>query len=194
MKIRSAFFALAVGAMVAGVHAMGCSGGGCAPATGEATITFTPSSQAAVRTPATCGVADPPYAAGDAFTLTVVGATTGPAPYNVLTLSLRGTSASATAIPLTIPLSSDMTAAALQTATSADTNITFSFARGTDATEIDDTLLSSVVVTVVSVPTADGQELSAELSVTFADGSELSATYTAPVTTQEATCAGASSP
>jgi hypothetical protein len=189
MKIRSTFFALAVGAMVAGAHAMGCGiGGGCDPGPSAAPIQFTPSSQAAVRTPATCGVADPPYAAGDAFTLTVVGATTASAPYNVLTLSLHDASASETPIPLTVPLSSDTTAPALQMAVSADANITFSFARGTDAAEIDDTFLSSVLVTVTSVPTADGENLSADLSVTFADGTELSATYTAPVTTQEATC------
>jgi len=164
---------------------VGC---GCAAASGADPIAFTPSSMAAVRTPAGCGVADPPYTASDVFTLTIVGATSGLAPYNTLTLSLHDTSSSTTAIPLTVPMSSAANPATIQTAQSADSDITFSFSRGTDTTEIDSNFLSSVLVTVVSVPAADGQSLSADLDITFTDGRELQATYTAAVTTTQAVC------
>ena len=162
------------------VLAAGC---GCAPAETGQPISFNASSETAVRKPAACSVADPPYAAGDVFTLTVVGATTGPAPYNTLTLGLKGASASMTQVPLTVPMSSAANPPATQTAVSPDASITFSFARGSDATEIDEGFLSSVLVTVVSMPTADGQSLSAALDITFTDGSELQDTYTAAVTT-----------
>jgi hypothetical protein len=69
-----------------------------------------------------------------------------------------------------------------------DSDVTFSFARGTDANEIDDNLLSSVLVTVVAVPGADGQDLSATLVVNFTDGSQLDGTYSAAVTTTAAHC------
>jgi hypothetical protein len=164
---------------------VGC---GCAAATDNPPLAFTPSSMAAVRTPSGCGVADPPYGANDVFTLTVVGSTSGPAPYNTLTLSMHDTSASTTAVPLTVPMASGSAPATLQTAASADSDITFSFSRGSNAAEIDSNFLSSVLVTVVSVPGADGQDLSASLALTFTDGSELQATYTAAVTTTNATC------
>ena len=167
------------------VFLVGC---GCAAAQSDPPITFTPSSVAAVRTPAGCGVADPPYSASDVFTLTVVGDTSSGPPYNTLTLSMHNTSSSTTAIPLTVPMSSSTTAPTVQTAESDDSDITFSFARGTETTEVNGGLLSSVLVTVVSVPAADGQSLSAALAVTFTDGSELQATYTAAVTTTQATC------
>ena len=88
---------------------------------------------------------------------------------------------------------SDASAPAVQTASSDDSKIAFSFSRGADASEIDDSLLSSVVVTIVTMPTADGRDFSAELDVAFTDGGELSATYTAPVTTAAGTCVGTGS-
>ena len=178
-------FVSALAAVACTVLLVGCSCGG---AQGSSAIAFTPSSEAAVRTPAACDMPDAPYGPNDVFTLTVVGSTTGPAPYNTLTLSMHDTTSSTTAVPLMVPMSSSTTAPTVQTATSMDSDMTFSFARGTDANEIDDNLLSSVLVTVVSVPGADGQDLSATLVVNFTDGSQLDGTYSAAVTTTAAHC------
>jgi len=144
-------FVSALAAVACTVLLVGCSCGG---AQGSSAIAFTPSSEAAVRTPAACDMPDAPYGPNDVFTLTVVGSTTGPAPYNTLTLSMHDTTSSTTAVPLMVPMSSSTTAPTVQTATSMDSDMTFSFARGADANEIDDNLLSSVLVTVVAVPGA----------------------------------------
>jgi hypothetical protein len=176
---------LAFFASVSGALLTGCP---CSAETHFRTITFEPSSVTATRTPATCGSADPPFTAQDTFALTIVGSDDVAAPYNVLTLDLRGEVITDTQIPLTVPMSSSEDPSGPQIAESTDSSVKFSFALGSDPDEVDDSGVASVVVTIVSMPTDDGQPLSAELDVTFVDGSTLDQTYTAILTTTEVTC------
>ena len=130
-------------ATASSVLAVGC---GCGSPTDFAPATLNASSVQAIRTPSACGVADPPYSVTDTFTLTIVGKDSVPTPYNTFTVTLRDTVASPARIPLVVPLPGTGTPATTQTATSSGADITFSFARGPDATEVDDSFLSSVVV------------------------------------------------
>ncbi len=74
------------------------------------------------------------------------------------------------------------------TATTSDGTLQFSFTTGSNAGELDANPLDSVVVTVGSLPTADGQPLSVELYLTFADGRALDQVYSAPLTSVVVPC------
>jgi hypothetical protein len=194
MSLRLAHLAprvAAVAALVAGAaSATACVGGlgGCDPATNgdRAAIVFTPSLVEATRTPATCSVTEPAFSSKDRFTLEVTGVTSIAPPHSTLTLLLTAAAPSGEALPLTVDAQGS--AASTWTAGSADGSVNFSLTVGSDPTELDATGVSSVVVTVDAMPTADGQPLSAEVQVYFVDGRELDQTYSASLRTAVVLC------
>jgi hypothetical protein len=149
----------------------------------------------AVRTPAMCGVADPPYSAEDAFTLTVTGGTDA-GTSELITVTLHDTPALLAQVgshsdagvdyPLNVPALFSNNVPATQTATANDVSVSLSSAMGEKA--VDDNAITSVVLTRLAVPAADGDELSVGLQVGFSDDGSLAQTFSAKVTTVEASC------
>lgn len=160
---------------------MGC---GCDPGNNSqrAPIDFTPSSSDAFRTPAACGSTS--FAAGDVFTLELLGETDIAPPYTVLRVDLG----SSVVVGQSVPLMVGEAAGNVTTAKSNDRSIRFSLTNGSNAAELDVNPLASVVVNVTSMPTADGQPLSAELQLTFEDGRVLDQSYSAPLKSVVVSC------
>ncbi len=168
MKTLSSFLTLLA---LAGINASLAIGCGCEPANNSrrTPIAFTPSSVQALRT-STCN--------GESFALELTGETDVAPPYTSITLYVGS------AVPLNqqVPLNVSQSASSNVTnARSNDGSAQFSFQTGSNAAELDANPLDSVVVTVTSLPSADGQLLSAELYLTFADGRALDQVYSAPL-------------
>jgi hypothetical protein len=87
-----------------------------------------------------------------------------------------------------VPLSVSSAVSNVTTAKTSDGTIQFSLTTGSNPAELDASPLDAVVVTVASLPTADGQSLSAELYLTFEDGSVLDQVYAAPLTSVVVPC------
>jgi hypothetical protein len=168
-------------ACVSGLLVAGC---GCDPGTNSqrAPVSFSPSSSAAVRTPSTCGVTDPAFSPGDTFSLQLLGATDIAPPYTFIQLDLAATVSVGESTPLMVAVNAiGSTKVNTTTARSSDGSIQFSLATGSDPAELDASPLSSVVVTVTSLPSADGEPLGAELHLGFEDGRVLDQVYSAPL-------------
>jgi hypothetical protein len=175
---------LAAGAL-AGLSASLLVGCGCDPGNNSfrPPVQFTPSSVDAVRTPSTCGVTDPIFTPTDTFSLELTGETDVAPPFTDVRLDVGASVAPNEAVPLMVS-QGDVT-----TAASTDGAIQFTYKTGSNPSELDDSPLASVVVTVTSVPASDGALLGAELSLTFEDGRVLDQVYSAPLTTQSIICA-----
>jgi hypothetical protein len=184
MKTLSSLASLAALALVTTTFAAGC---GCDPGnnSNRAPVAFTPSSSAAVRTPATCGDAAT-FGAGDTFTLKLLGETDVAPPYTLITLKLAPNAPLDLATPLDVGVAPSASGAT--TAQSTNGAVQFSFAAGSNTAELDAFPLASVIVTVTSMPSADGQPLSAELRLTFEDGRVLDQAYSAPLETVPVAC------
>lgn len=182
-SLRS-FAALAALACASASLTVGC---GCDPGNSSvrAPVEFTPSSSEAIRTPATCGAAaDAAFSAGDTFALDLLGETDVAPPYTRVTLKLTASAPVDVPVPLDVrPPSSNVTVAS-----SRDGAVQFSLAAGSNTAELDLSPLASVVVTVTSLPTADGASLSARLHLTFEDGRALDQVYGAPLETVPSPC------
>ena len=184
MKTLTSFAALAA---LAGINVLFTTGCGCDPGNNSqrAAIEFSPSSVQATRAPATCGVVDPAFSTSDTFTLALTGETDVAPPYTSITLRLTSV-ASVNQVPLTVSQGSSPN---VTSAASNDGTIQFSFMTGSNAAELDANPLDSVIITVTSLPTADGQPLSAELHLTFEDGRVLDQVYSAPLESIVVPCA-----
>jgi hypothetical protein len=156
---------------VCSTASVGCIGFGCdAPNNGyRAPLNLAPASTLAFRTPATCGIS-PAYGPGDVFSLELSGDTN-------ITVDVGPSAPIGEQVPLVV--ASDATAG------SQAGGIKFSMTSGAS---LDPTALDSVVVTVTSLPTADGQPLAAELRLVFDDGRELDQTFTANVQSTWVSC------
>ena len=183
MNMLGSFVAFASAVSVS-VSLAGC---GCDPGNNSvrAPIDFSPSSIHALRTPAQCGVTNPSYAPSDVFALNLTGETDVAPPYTTLAVKIDASVSQNEAVPLTV--SQDPSTGAV-TASSNDGTLQFSFSVGTNTSELDASPLDSVVVTITSLPTADGQPLGAELHLTFEDGRVLDQVYSAPVQTIFVSC------
>lgn len=157
------------------------AGCGCDPGNNSvrAPVDFTPSSVAATRTPATCGVVNPTFSASDTFTLDLKSDAG-----TEVSLSVAANAEANIELPLLVGVVGESATKAAST----DGAITFSFTGGSDATSIDGSPLDSVVVTLDALPTADGQSLGAELRLTFEDGRVLDQAYSAPLSTVSYAC------
>jgi len=185
--MKTGHWVLLAGLTAAASLSIGCIPiGGCDAANNgyRSPLSFTPSSTEAFRTPATCGVMNPPYTSQDTFSLELTGDTSGPAPYTTITVAFSATAVQSQAVPLVVSQSSPTT----YIAESQDGSIRFSFQVGSNAAEIDSSALDAVIVTLTAMPTADGQLLGAELELDFDDGHELDQTYGGPVQTEYSAC------
>lgn len=157
------------------------AGCGCDPANNSdrAPVDFTPATVQATRTPSTCGVVDPAFAATDTFTLDLKSEAG-----TELSLTVTAAAAQSVAEPLFVGIADGN----VTNAHSTDGSMSFAFTSGSDASSIDDAPLDSVVVTLDALPTADGQDLGAELRLTFEDGRVLDQVYTATLSTVSYAC------
>jgi hypothetical protein len=176
---------LACSLLLASVTASFAAGCGCDPGNNSVRtpVAFTPSSVDAVRTPATCGASSATFGASDTLSLELLGETDIAPPYTLVKVDVSGAVAPNQAIPLNVSATDSQT-----TASSNDGFIHFSLATGSNPGELDANPVTSVVVTVTSLPTIDGQPLGAELYVMFADGRVLDQVYNAPVQSVVTAC------
>ncbi len=182
MKTLGSLGSLILVACVTASFAVGC---GCDPGNNSvrAPVAFTPSSVDAVRTPATCNAVSGTFGASDTLSLQLLGETDIAPPYTLVKVDVSGAVASNQPIPLNVSATDSST-----TASSNDGSIHFSLSTGSNPGELDANPVTSVIVTVTSLPTADGQPLGAELYVMFADGRVLDQVYNAPVQSVVAAC------
>jgi len=133
---------------------------GCDPGNNSqrAPVAFTPSSTDASHSCST-------------YTMKLLGDTTT-LPSTLIEVDIADT----VTIGQDVPLWMDDTGNA---AHSSDQKITFSIQASSN---LDDSSLTSVVVTPNALPTGDGEPMSIELQLTFGDGRVLDQVYTAPVT------------
>lgn len=158
MNARRSFLAVLAVASAFSAVTVGC---GCDPGNNSqrAPVDFTPSTIQATRTPATCGVTHPAFTANDTFTLALTGETDVAPPHTNITLHLTPSVAVGQSVPLDVAQSAPASAT---TGASSDGAVHFTYATGTNAAELDANPLTSVVVTVTALPTADGQPLSSD--------------------------------
>ncbi|HEY2366777.1 MAG TPA: hypothetical protein VGH87_10335, partial [Polyangiaceae bacterium] len=131
----------------------------------RAPVTFTPSSADATFSCST-------------ITMKLLGDQTVAPPFTLVEIDL----AASTAVGQDVPLWLDTNAT---TAHSSDDKVAFSIQASSN---LDDSPLSSVVVTPDALPTADGELVKVELQLTFEDGRVLDQVYTAPVTIAQGQC------
>lgn len=161
-------------------------------------IDFVPGAVYATRFASVCGVTNPPFAAGDLYSLQIVGAMTA-APFNSLDFSFTSP-----APPVGRPISLSVMAFtpqgtgvsagpsgpttwyAFQYATSDTVRVEYS--QGTDPAEIDTGAFDAAFATLVHLPVADGQPFTVRLQIHFADGKVLDQTFSSPLTTSVSGC------
>jgi hypothetical protein len=139
------------------------------------------------RFPASCGTPAPPYASGDLFSMDVVGAKTGPAPFNGLSISFT---APAPPVGQPLPLSVQPytpKGSGIETPGGGTTwygaqsasgyGITFQFDQGANPQEIDSGAFDAVVLTIVSMPARNGDPFAVRFQIHFVDGKVLDQTF-----------------
>jgi hypothetical protein len=193
-------FAPAVWALVASAAcAVACSGS-AAPqppvvVNDGSTLTFTPTELLVNRYPTVCGVANPPYGAGDLFSMGAIGVGAGDpsaGPLTAIDLSFHTPLAPQFTSALVLSAATPEQAAGgpyrSQSATTGDSSLTFSFQWGTNAAEIDPNTLRLVDVTILAIPGRDGDPLTVRFVLQFADGKTLDETFSAPASTVSSSC------
>ncbi len=160
------------------------------------------------RYSATCGVQDPPFAPTDDMTLRAIG-TKGKVPLALLTVRLLGSTAVGAPLTLTpdpwmsgetvIGMSQQpggpvITQTGARDETARDTNsagsgVQLDLSRGSDATYVDATAFTAVVVTIVALPAKTGDPLTVRVQLTFSDGKKLDQTFSAPMSLSSHGCA-----
>jgi hypothetical protein len=150
------------------------------------TITFEPTLVSAGRSSSVCGVMNPPFMNGDLYTLDIVDQT-GPAPYNGLSLSFNSP-APTTGTPLMLalqplpqgtgigqPNGTTMGYAAPQSAHGS--GLSFQYSQGANPSGIDTGAFDAVTITILAMPTDNGQPLTVRVQMHFVDGKTLDETF-----------------
>ena len=163
-------------------------------------IDFVPSAVYGTRIAALCGVANPPFMNGDLFSLDIVGTATTEGPENSLNLTFNspappiGAPMTLSVLPfvpqaisVTVPASGPTTYYSFQRATGSD-RLNFVYTQGTNPSEIDTGAFDALILTLVQLPTKDGDPFAARLQIHFVDGRELDDTYSSALTTIEGGC------
>jgi hypothetical protein len=153
------------------------------------TIAFTPTHVDVARSPAVCGIMNAPFMDGDRYSMDIVGSM-AQAPFE---LTIRFPSPVMVGTPLTPAVQPFSTTAAessqwyaVQTAQGSDIN--FSYSQGSEATAIDTGAFDSVTITILAMPTKDGNPLTIRLRIHFVDGRVLDATYSGPLVSAGSGC------
>ena len=160
------------------------------------TIAFTPTAVDAGRFPVTCGVMNPPFKAGDLFSLDVIGSMTA-APYDALSITFTSPAVVGQPIPLAVQPFLAMGSGIGQPNGSTTWypaqraqggGVTFSYTQGSDPSEIDTGAFDSATVTIVAMPTQDGAPLGARLQLHFVDGRTLDERFSGSLFTEWGGC------
>jgi hypothetical protein len=163
------------------------------------TVGFTPSSVTALRFASACGVASPPFQNGDIFSLSVLGSK-AKTPYDALTVDITSPSPAVVGqrLSLTVnpynpnglcggPFGGPMTCYGGQNANAG--TLTFAYSQGANPSEIDTGAFDVATITVVNMPTKDGEPLTVRIQLHFVDGRVMDETFSAPLSTEAAGCA-----
>ena len=184
---------VSIGLAACGSQLPGGSGPGAFPADAGTPIAFVPSAVRANRFPTVCGVANPPLAAGDLYTLDIIGAMTA-APYNMLEVSFTSPMPPAgTPIELSVMAldpqgigvsdvpTGQTTWYAFQYAASG--GVKFVYEQGSNPGEIDTGAYDAVFVTPVSLPIKDGEPFAVRLQIHFLDANILDQVFSGSLVT-----------
>jgi hypothetical protein len=139
------------------------------------TIGFSPSSVDVNRYPSICGVMNPPFTAGDLFSMDVIGSTEA-APYDSLDAGFT-LPAPPIGTPIVLNVSPPNPAGSTPSQYASNDGITFSYTQGKGPGEIDLGAFDSVVVTLLAMPTAAGEPMTMRFQVHFIDGKVLDETF-----------------
>jgi hypothetical protein len=161
------------------------------------TIAFQPTFVSAARYSNICGVMNPPFVNGDLYSLDIVDQT-GATPYNALTLSFSSP-APATGTPLmltTQPFSPQGTGIIQPTGpmiwyaaqNAQGSGISFQYSQGANPSEIDTGAFDAVTITLLAMPTDNGQPLTVHIQMNFVDGKTLDETFSSPLVTSYGGC------
>jgi hypothetical protein len=155
----------------------------------EETIVFEPTLVDATRFPTVCGIMNPPFMNGDLYSLDIVDQR-GATPYAALTLSFSspapavGTPLMLTVQPFTPQADgigqldgSTMWYAAQNAQGSQGSGINFQYSQGAHPSEIDTGAFDAVTITILAMPTANGQPLTVRIQMHFVDGKSLDETF-----------------
>jgi hypothetical protein len=66
--------------------------------------------------------------------------------------------------------------------------VTFQYTQGANPGEIDTGAFNAVTITLLAMPTADGQPLTVRIQLHFVDGRTLDETFSTPLVTLESGC------
>jgi hypothetical protein len=149
------------------------------------TIVFEPTLVDATRYSEICGVMNPSFMNGDLYSLDIVDQR-GATPYAALSVSFSSPAPVGTPQMLTVqPFTSEGTGIgepdggtmwyAGQNAQGSGFN--FQFSQGAHLTEVDPGAFDSVTVTILAMPTADGQPLTVRIQMHFVDGNTVDETF-----------------
>jgi hypothetical protein len=150
----------------------------------EKTIVFEPTLVSAARYPNVCGVMNPPFMDGDLYSIDIVDQR-GATPYAALTFSFPSP-APAVGTPLMLTVGPFMPpstgigqpgGATYATQNAQSGMIYFSYSQGAHPTEIDPGAFDAVTITILAMPTADGQPLTVRIQMHFVDGNSLDETF-----------------
>lgn len=163
-------------------------------------IGFVPAALYAIRFPAVCGVANPPFMNGDLLSLDIVGAGSSGVADNALGLTFNspgppvGAPMALSVLPFmpqgisdTVPASGSTTYLSFQRATGSD-GLNFVYTQGTNPSEIDTGAFDAIILTLVQLPTKNGDPFAVRLQIHFVDGRELDHTYSSPLATEMIGC------
>jgi hypothetical protein len=161
------------------------------------TIRFEPTFVSAARYSNVCGVMNPPFMNGDLYSLDIVDQT-GPSPFSGFALSFNSPApATGTPLMLTVqPLlphaiashqpNGTPTSAAGQNAQGS--GISFQFSQGANPSEIDTAAFDAVTITLLAMPTENGQPLTVRIQMHFVDGKTLDETFSNALGTRYSGC------
>jgi hypothetical protein len=162
------------------------------------TVGFTPFSVTATRFASACGVPDPPFENGDIFSLDAIGSK-AQSPYDDLSVNITSPSPAIVGEPLSLtvnpynpnaecslPFGGTGTCYGGQGASYGTLGVTYS--QGWDPSAIDTGPFDVATITVVSMPTEDGEPMTVRVQLHFVDGRALDETFSAPLSTPEDGC------
>ncbi len=159
------------------------------------TVFLSPSQIYVQRSPATCGVVNPPFTDGDLFSLDAVGTSTTTAPWTGIAFDCSRSVAMNLPIALVLgayqsfPPSGRLEQYAEQRASSpTDSAIQFDFTWGSELSEVDASPLGAATVTVLAFPEQDGDPLTVRFQLHFQDVQSLDETFSGPLVSSYGGC------
>jgi hypothetical protein len=162
------------------------------------TVGFTPTSVTATRHADACDDPDPPFEDGDIFSLEAIGSK-AKSPYDALTANITSPSPAIVGEPLSLTVNSYMPGALCSEPVGGPETcyggqvasygtLALGYSQGWDPSEIDTGAFDVATITVVNMPTEDGEPLTVRIQLHFVDGRVLDETFSGPLSTQASGC------